>query len=90
MTWTMREPMTREELLALPITELAISARARNCLLNIRRSLTIGELIELTAFDLIMQPGLGRVSLTEIEGILQNLRLKLAEGPSKLYVVRKS
>ena len=80
MTWEVRD-LTKDELLALPITELAISTRARNCLLNISMDLTIGELVKLTAFDLMMTPGLGRVSFAEIEGVLHNLRLELAEGP---------
>ena len=67
---------TENILLAKPITDLGLSARARNCMqrLNIE---TIGDLVEKREADLLATKNFGQTSLAEIKQKLGEINVSL-------------
>ncbi len=68
--------------LDLPVDDLPLSTRARNCLRRARIA-TIGELVGWTPEDLLRIPGFGMGCLEEVGSVLHDRGLALASPPVK-------
>ncbi len=73
------EEEDRNEIFDTPIEELELSVRSSNCLKRAGIN-TVGELVEKTEDDLMKVRNLGKKSLQEIKGKLDELDLKLKKN----------
>jgi len=62
--------------LAMPLTDLDLSVRARNCLLSAKIN-TVGQLVQMTEADLLKVRSFGKTSLREVKRKLAELGLEL-------------
>ncbi len=64
------------EKLRIPVTELELSVRSSNCLKEAKIK-TIGDLVKKTEMEMLKYRNFGKKSLSEINKILQDMRLSL-------------
>ena len=64
---------------ATPINELALSVRSYH-VLDFADIKTVGDLVQMTRRDLLRCPNFGKVSLREVEQLLDQMGLKLKPG----------
>jgi Bacterial RNA polymerase, alpha chain C terminal domain len=57
---------------ATPVNELPLSVRSYNCLVNLGIE-TVGDLLQKTDMDLLRSPNFGRISLREVQDVLEEL-----------------
>jgi len=71
-------PSVAPEVLEQPVSTLALSVRARKCL-QLLGIITVGELIQQSASELLASPNFGETSLDEVQTCLAKLGLSLKE-----------
>ena len=72
-----------DDVLAAPLSVLRLNIRATNALLNNGFS-TVGDVVAKTEIEILQQPNLGPVTLTEIKAKLSVLGLALRPSPPPL------
>lgn len=73
----------RDRLLATPITEFELSARARNCLKKMRIA-TLGDLLKLSETEMLTFKNFGETSLNEVKALLAKRGLRLGQRPEDI------
>jgi DNA-directed RNA polymerase subunit alpha len=74
---------SRDRLLELPVTELDLSARARNSLKKMRVQ-TLGDLLQLGDTELLAYKNFGESTLSEIKVMLARRGLRLGQRPDEI------
>jgi DNA-directed RNA polymerase subunit alpha len=70
----------KAELANVALDQVDLSTRARNCLINENIS-TIGQLAELSLWEIMRWPNAGKKTLLEFQELLGRLGLKLSDDP---------
>ena len=68
--------MEYQDVFAIPISELLLSARSHNCLKNMGIE-RVADLVQRTEAQLLFEPNFGQISLQDVVGVLRPLGLYL-------------